>query len=73
MRPRRIRRGWPAVGPRIAPGASPFNEAPANSPGMGYDAAGVGSPIRAFNEAPANSPGMARHRLRKREAEVLLQ
>ena len=37
-----------------------FNEAPANSPGMGRGfAARRGPASGGFNEAPANSPGMA--------------
>ena len=64
MRPRRIRRGWP---PTQAPGSfcpikrGRFNEAPANSPGMGGRRAFGSLDGRAeasFNEAPANSPGM---------------
>ena len=68
MRPRRIRRGSAGEGRRRIAGQPPrFNEAPANSPGIGADS--TTSPTATspgFNEAPANSPGIGERRVRER-------
>ena len=65
MRPRRIRRGWDRPtchADRSSRFSCSFNEAPANSPGLGATGIelklpAVPEPTR-FNEAPANSPGL---------------